>query len=121
MWVIHYIIIALMYLSPYCMQVLILLQVTMPVFGVNALSKERHDMTKTWSQTIGARTIQENEQLSKEPRSRKRFNVSREPFFPTIPLTNIVIDNLHLFLRVFDVLMRLHIDEFKRPRCDCSS
>ena len=31
--------------------------------------------------------------------------------FPTIPLTNVVIDNLHLFLRVFDVLI---VDELKR-------
>ena len=72
---------------------------------------------KNWSlidTKFGARTIEENEQISKEPKSKKRFNVSHEPLFPTIPLTNVVIDNLHLFLRVFDVLMRLLIDELKR-------
>jgi hypothetical protein len=53
---------------------------------------------------LGARTTEENEQLSKEPRSKKWFNVSRAPLFPTIPLTNVVINNLHLFLRVFDGL-----------------
>ena len=40
--------------------------------------------------------------------------MSRAPIFPTIPLANVVIDNLHLFLRVFDVLIRLLIDELKR-------
>lgn len=78
---------------------------------------ERHDMDRPWSLTdtnLGARTIEENEQLSKEPRSKKRFNVSRAPLFPTIPLTNAVIDNLHMFLRVFDVLIRLLVDELKR-------
>ena len=62
---------------------------------------------------MGARTIEENEQLSKEPRSKEQFNISRAPLFPTIPLTN-VIDNLHLFLRVFDVLIHLLVDELKR-------
>ena len=74
-------------------------------------------MDRSWSLTDtdkGARTIEENEQISKEPKSKKRFNVSRPPLFPTIPLTNVVIDNLHLFLRVFDVLMRLLIDKLKR-------
>ena len=79
---------------------------------------ERHDMDRPLSlidTDLGARTIKENEQLSQEPKSKKRFNVSRAPLFPTIPLTNVVIDNLHLFLRVFDVLIRLLIDELKRP------
>ena len=74
-------------------------------------------MDRPWSLTdtnLGARTIEENELLSQEPKSKKRFNVSQAPLFPTIPLTNVVIDNLHLFLRVFDVLIRLLIDELKR-------
>ena len=77
---------------------------------------ERHEMDRPWSLTdtdLGARTIGENEQLSQEPKSKKRFNVSRAPLFPTIPLTNVVIDNLNLFLHVFDVLIRLLIDELK--------
>lgn len=77
---------------------------------------ERHDMNRPWSLTdtdLGATTIEENEQLSQQPKSKNRFNVSQAPLFPTIPLTNVVIDNLHLFLRVFDVLIRLLIDELK--------
>ena len=37
--------------------------------------------------------------------------VSHPPLFPTIPLTNVVIDNLHLFLRV---LINLLIVELRR-------
>ena len=80
-------------------------------------SGERYDTTKSWSLTdakFGARTIDENQSLSQQPKSKKRFNISRAPLFPTIPLTNVVIDNLHLFLRVSDVLLRLLIDELKR-------
>ena len=98
------------------MQVLIVLHLNMHVFGVNApLVKDT--TTKSWSLTdakFGARTIDENQSLSQHPKSKKRFNISRAPLFPTIPLTNVVIDNLHLFLRVSDVLLRLLIDELKR-------
>ena len=78
---------------------------------------ERHDPDKEWSiqhLTMGARTIDENVLLSKRPRSHKRFNVSNAPLFPTIPLTNVVIDNLHLFLRVSDVLLDLLLVELRR-------
>ena len=59
---------------------------------------DRPDMTKEWSikdVSKGARTIEENLQISHQ--SRKSFNVSNEPLFPTIPLEKVVIDNLHLF------------------------
>ena len=45
---------------------------------------------------------------------RKQFNVSHTPLFPMIPLSRVVIDNLHLFLRVADVLIDLFIVELKR-------
>ena len=48
------------------------------------------------------------------PTSRKKFNVSRAPLFPTIPLQNVVIDNLHLFLRVSHVLINHLIEELHR-------
>ena len=42
------------------------------------------------------------------------FNsVGHPPLFTTIPLTNVVIDNLHLFLRIADVLINLLILELK--------
>ena len=70
--------------------------------------EERSNMDKTWSitdTTHGARTIQENIELSRKPKSKKEYNVSHPPLFPTIPLHNVVIDNLHMFLRVSDVLV----------------
>ena len=77
----------------------------------------RFDPDKVWSVTNtseGARTIEDTIKLSQLPRSKKQFNVSNTPLFPTIPLTNVVIDNLHLFLRVSDVLLDLLITELKR-------
>ena len=78
---------------------------------------ERGDIQREWSlseKDKGARTIDENVELVKHPRSRKTFNVSNEPLFPNIPLANVVIDNLHLFLRTSDVLIDLLIVELRR-------
>ena len=78
---------------------------------------ERGDLQKKWSISdteFGARTIQENKELSSRPKSKKQFNVSNPPLFPNIPLVNVVIDNLHLFLRVSDVLINHLIEEFRR-------
>ena len=73
---------------------------------------ERYDADKQWSlleTEKGARTIEENIRLSQRPKSRKEYNVSNCPLFPSIPITNVVIDNLHMFLRVCDVLIDLLI------------
>ena len=78
---------------------------------------ERWDTSKEWSisdVTKGARSTEENLEISALPNSRKKFNVSNPPLFPTIPLSHIVIDNLHLFLRVADVLINLLITELRR-------
>lgn len=74
---------------------------------------ERGDIQQEWSlseKDKGARTI-ENIELAKHPRSRKSYN---EPLFPNIPLANVVIDSLHLFLRTADVLIDLLIVELRR-------
>ena len=60
------------------------------------------------------RTIEENLQLASLPKSKQQYNVSRKPVFPTIPLDHVVIDNLHLFLRVSDVLIDQLIMELLR-------
>ena len=76
---------------------------------------ERGDIQQKWSltdPTNGARTIEENKRIGEQ--SRKQYNVSNPPLFPTIPLKNVVIDNLHLFLRVSDVLIDLLIIELRR-------
>lgn len=49
-----------------------------------------------------------------EAKSILQFSVSNKPLFPSIPLTNVVIDNLHLFLCVSVVLIRLLITELRR-------
>ena len=36
------------------------------------------------------------------------------PCFPTIPFVNVVVDNLHLFLRVADILINHLIEELRR-------
>ena len=99
-----------------------------PLLGIgNAISQysciwckcpheERYNPEKVWSLTDpseGARTIYENV-TNAEKRRRKQFNVSHTPLFPMIPLSRVVIDNLHLFLQVAGVLIDLLIVELKR-------
>lgn len=76
---------------------------------------DRYDTTMSWSildKKQGARTIEENKAIAQS--RTKRFNVTNEPIFDTIPLTRVVVDNLHLFLRVADVLIDLLLLELKR-------
>ena len=69
---------------------------------------------RKWSVTDtdqGARTIKENIRLATQ--STAKFNVSHTPLFPSIPLSRVVVDNLHMFLRVSDVLIDLLITELR--------
>ncbi len=79
---------------------------------------ERWDTSKQWSlddaAKDGSRTIEENMAISALPKTKKKFNVSNPPLFPTIPLSRVVIDNLHLFLRVSDVLIDLLVEDAMR-------
>jgi hypothetical protein len=75
---------------------------------------QRANTTRKWSITDtdhGARTIEENIQLA--GRSTSKFNVSNTPLFPSIPLTRVVVDNLHMFLCVSDVLVDILITELR--------
>ena len=79
-------------------------------------ASERHISSQKWSMLdpkLGARTIQENIRLSSS-RSKNKYNVSRLPLFPNIPLTHVVVDNLHMFLRVGDTLIDLLIAELRK-------
>ena len=79
--------------------------------------EERHRMDLEWSLVDivkGARTIEETLTNSTHPKSRKKYNVSSRPLFPTIPLKRVVIDPHHLFLRVTDNLINLLITELRR-------
>ena len=55
---------------------------------------------------LGARTIKENINLASK---RSKNNASHPPIFPKIPLNCVVVVNLHLFLRVADVLIDILI------------
>ena len=78
---------------------------------------EHGDLKKKWSisdPNFGARTVEESISFSSLPKSRKKFNVSHPPSFLTVPFINVVVDNLHLFLRVADVLINHLIEELCR-------
>lgn len=79
--------------------------------------EKRFDMTLQWSLidlTKGARSIKEITEKAKLPKkSKDRFNCCKTPIFPFIPLHRVVIDNLHLFLRISDVLINLLIRDIR--------
>ena len=79
--------------------------------------RQRFDMTMCWSITDvakGARTINEIQQKSKLSKASKlRYNCCRQPIFPFIPMHRVVIDSLHLFLRISDVLINLLIRDLR--------
>jgi hypothetical protein len=60
---------------------------------------------------LGARSIEENVAIASS--HSKKFNVSRVPIFPSIPLSRVVVDNLHMFLRVADTLIDLLIGSLR--------
>ena len=73
-------------------------------------AQECHLSSANWSITStdeGARSIEESIQIATS--KRKQYNVSHVPIFKTIPLTRVVVDNLHMFLRVADTLIDLLI------------
>ena len=59
--------------------------------------------------------------LASLTKRKRQYNVSRKPLFPMIPLHHVVIDNLHLFLRVSDVLIdALIVDLLRQDALDKS-
>ena len=61
------------------------------------LSTERCLMDKQWSivdSSKGARSIEESIKLSEKLKSQRKFNVTNRPLFPSIPLSNVVIDKI---------------------------
>ena len=78
---------------------------------------KRSDMALQWSindSTEGARSIKEICDKAKLPvNSKYRFNCSNKPIFPFIPMERVVIDHLHLFLRITDVLITMLIRDLQ--------
>ena len=78
---------------------------------------KRWDMSVTWSMSDpekGGRTTEEIAEKAQLPKSSKhRYNCSKAPLFSFIPLCRVVIDSLHLFLRIADVLINLLIRDLR--------
>ena len=78
-------------------------------------SKEmKYDMNRQWSitdQQKGARTISEALKYGSLAKSKQKFSYQSNPIFPFIPTSNVIIDSLHLFLRIGDNLINLLITE----------
>ena len=74
-------------------------------------------MTLQWSlsdSSKGARTMQEISENTKFPKKSKLcFNCSETPIFSFIPLQHVIIDHLHLFIRISDVLINLLIRDLQ--------
>ena len=79
--------------------------------------EKRDDMTIEWSITDvskGARTIEEIlDKCTLGKQSKNRFNCSRAPLFQFIPIKRVIIDTLHLFLRISDNLTDLLIRDLR--------
>lgn len=74
---------------------------------------ERFDCSKKWSLTdrsLGARSCEEITANAKS----KKFNCKSVPLFSFIPIDHVIIDTLHLFLRISDNLIELLIQQLRR-------
>ena len=77
---------------------------------------ERWDMRKSWSAfdpRKGARTIAEIEAFLKLPKTRRK-GCHEKPIFHFIPIDHTIIDSLHLYLRITDLLINLLIQDLRR-------
>ncbi|XP_069103679.1 uncharacterized protein [Argopecten irradians] len=79
--------------------------------------QERGDLEKQWSIkncAFGARPVDYVYEANKsKKRKQATYSVVNEPIFPEIHLTDVVIDVLHLFLRITDKLTALLIMELR--------
>ena len=73
---------------------------------------DRCDTTKQWSILDAEKGARKLDEIEKNARSRKE-NCKSKPLFEFIPLSHVVIDTLHLFLRVSDNLIALLVRELK--------
>ena len=75
---------------------------------------QRWDMSQEWSisdTTKGARTVEEIARFASM--KQQKFNCSQKPLFSFIPIHRVIIDTLHLFLRISDVLINLLICDLR--------
>jgi len=79
-------------------------------------SKDRWNMQLKWSlsdTSKGARSIEEIKTLSKKP-AKQQYGCKRLPLFESFPMDHVIIDTLHLFLRIGDLLINLLIMDLRR-------
>ena len=71
--------------------------------------QDRSDVSLEWSMTDvtkGARMVDEITENSGKPKSSKsRYNCNTPPIFHSVPISRVVPDTLHLFLRIMDQLV----------------
>ena len=74
---------------------------------------QRWDISKQWSityTTYGTICLKEIANFS----SAKKYNCKKPPLFDFIPMDHVIIDTLHLFLKISDVLIDLLVREIRR-------
>ena len=74
---------------------------------------ERFDISKKWSLTDKSLGGRDSQEIGKHAKS-EQYNCKTNPFFYFIPIDHVIIDTLHLFLRVSDNLIELLIRELRR-------
>ena len=81
-------------------------------------SKNECHLDKQWSIVdgeCGARTVKGMNAAAALPKgSKKKFDCLNPPLFSMIPMHKVIIDNLHLFLRISDLLINLLILDIRR-------
>lgn len=79
--------------------------------------RSKLDSVTNYSMTdakLHARTIEEISNLCDLPKRCQKYNCSHPPLFPNIDIINVVVDLLHMFLRIGDRLLQLLILECRR-------
>eukprot|EP00112_Aurelia_sp_Birch-Aquarium-sp1_P016188 Seg365.3 transcript_id=Seg365.3/GoldUCD/mRNA.D3Y31 product="hypothetical protein" protein_id=Seg365.3/GoldUCD/D3Y31 len=80
-------------------------------------SEEPYNTALKWSMIDtmqGARTVQEITSMAAIKSKANKFNCSNPPLFNFIPITRVVPDSLHLFLRISDQLIHQLIRDIKQ-------
>ena len=70
-------------------------------------------ISKKWSITDKSLWARDSQEIGKYAKS-KQYNCKTNPLFDFIPIDHIIIDTLHLFLRISDNLIELLIRELRR-------
>ena len=89
---------------------------------------DKYDERKEWSLTDvskGAHSIEEIQQkVNTRSKTVERYNNNNYskhvPLFPSIRIDHVVIDSLHLFLRISDNLINLLIQELQHHNASCN-